>query len=77
MASRIPSILHRQILFWRTRLIEEGENMLPLDFDFDLEEIVQMAGVGPVSLKSALQRMRDRIGVRSALYRDSARNRLF
>jgi hypothetical protein len=26
--------------------------MAPIDFGYDLEEIVQMAGVGPVSLKS-------------------------
>ena len=49
-------------------MIEEGENMLPLDFDFDLEEIVQMAGVGPVAEVGAFQRMRGRVGVRSALY---------
>jgi hypothetical protein len=28
--------------------------MVPFHFDYDLEEIVQMAGVGPLSLKSAL-----------------------
>ena len=47
------------------KLIEEGETMVPLDFDYDLEEIVQMAGVGSVSLKSALKRMPDRIDAQS------------
>jgi hypothetical protein len=44
--------------------------MAPIDFDHDLEEIVQMDGVGPVSLKSALKRMPDRIDILSILYRD-------
>ena len=51
--------------------------MLPLDFDYDFEEIVQMVGVGPVLLKSALQRMPDRIDVRSVLYRDLGKNPTF
>jgi hypothetical protein len=29
--------------------------MAPIDFDYDLEKIVQMDGVGPISLKSALK----------------------
>ena len=44
--------------------------MAAIDFDYDLEEIVQMDGVGPISLKSALKRMSDRIDVLSVLYRD-------
>jgi hypothetical protein len=48
--------------------------MLPLEFDYDFEEIVQMAGVGPLSLKSALKRMPDRIDARSILYRDLGKN---
>jgi hypothetical protein len=58
-------------------LIEEGENMIPLDFDYDLEDIVQMAGVGPVPLKSALQRMPDRIDVRNVLYRELGKRPTF
>jgi hypothetical protein len=51
--------------------------MLPLDFDYDLEEIVQMVGVGPLPLKSALKRMPERIDVRSILYRDLGKNPTF
>jgi hypothetical protein len=40
----------------------------PIGFDYDLEEIVNMDGIGPVSLKSALRRMPDRIGVLSMLH---------
>jgi hypothetical protein len=43
--------------------------MAPIDFDYDLEEIVQMDGVGPVSLKSALTRMPDPIGPYGVLHR--------
>lgn len=59
------------------QLIEEGETMVPLDFDYDLEEIVQMAGVGSVSLKSALKRMPDRIDAQSVLWRDLGKNPTF
>jgi hypothetical protein len=51
--------------------------MAPVDFDYDLEEIVQMDGVGPISLKSALKRMPDRIGVLSMLHRDAGKNPSF
>jgi hypothetical protein len=44
--------------------------MAQIEFDYDLEEIVNMDGVGLVSLKSALKRMPDRIGVLSMLHRD-------
>ena len=44
--------------------------MTQIDFDYDIEEIVQMDGVGPVSLKSALKRMPNHIGVLSMLHRD-------
>jgi hypothetical protein len=57
------------------QLIEEGETMVPLDFDYDLEEIVQMAGVGSVSLKSALKRMPDRIDAQSVLWRDLGKHK--
>ena len=59
------------------KLIEEGETMVPLGFDYDPEEIVQLAGVGPLSLKSALERMPDRIDVRAVLYRDLGKNPTF
>jgi hypothetical protein len=49
----------------------------PIDFDYDLEEIVNMDGVGLVSLKSALKRMPDRIGVLSMLHRDVGKNPSF
>jgi hypothetical protein len=58
--------------------VDRGKRkMLPLDFDYDLDEIVQMVGVGPVSLRSALQRMPDRIDVRSILYRDLGKHPTF
>jgi len=50
---------------------------IPIDFDYDLEEIVQMDGVGAISLKSALKRMPDRIGVLSMLHRDVGKNPSF
>ena len=49
----------------------------PIEFDYDLEEIVQMDGVGLISLKSALRRMPDRIGVLSMLHRDAGKNPSF
>jgi hypothetical protein len=48
-----------------------------IDFDYDLEEIVNMDGVGLVSLKSALKRMPDRIGVLSMLHRNVGKNPSF
>jgi hypothetical protein len=51
--------------------------MVPFHFDYDLEEIVQMAGVGPLSLKSALKRMPGRIDARAVLYRDLGKNPTF
>jgi hypothetical protein len=51
--------------------------MLPLDFDYDLDETVQMVGVGPLPLKSALKRMPERIDVRSILYRDLGKHPTF
>ena len=41
-----------------------------IDFEYDLEEIVQMAGKGPVTLRTALIHMPDRIGPLGVLYRD-------
>ena len=40
-----------------------------IDFDYDLDEIVQMNG-RPITLRSALKRMPDQIGALAALYRD-------
>jgi hypothetical protein len=51
--------------------------MAHINFDYDLEEIVQMVGVGSVSLKSALKRMPDHIGARSILYQDVGKNPSF
>jgi hypothetical protein len=51
--------------------------MAPINFDYDLEEIVQMVGVGAVSLKSALKRMQERIDVRSIPYRNLGKNLSF
>ena len=51
--------------------------MAPINFDYDLEEIVQMVGVGAVSLKSALKRMQERIDVRSIPYRNLGKNPSF
>ena len=49
----------------------------PIDFDYDLEEIVQMDGVGLISLKSALKRMPDRVGVLSMLHRGAGKTPSF
>jgi hypothetical protein len=51
--------------------------MAPIDFDYDLEEIVQMDGVGPVSLKSALMRMPDPIGPYGVLHRERGKTPAF
>jgi hypothetical protein len=51
--------------------------MAPIDFDYDLEEIVQMDGVGPVSLKSALTRMPDPIGPYGVLHRERGKTPAF
>jgi hypothetical protein len=51
--------------------------MTQIDFDYDIEEIVQMDGVGLVSLKSALKRMPDRIGVLSMLHREAGKTPSF
>jgi hypothetical protein len=56
---------------------EEVTETRAIDFDYDLEEIVQMDGVGPVSLKSALRRMPDRIGPHGVLYRDKGKTPAF
>jgi hypothetical protein len=44
--------------------------MAHIDFNYDLEEIVQMDGVGPVSLKSALKRMPDPVGRYGVFHRE-------
>jgi hypothetical protein len=60
-----------------TYTIEAVEEDDGIDFDYDLEEIVNMDGIGPVSLKSALRRMPDRIGVLSMLHREAGKNPSF
>jgi hypothetical protein len=51
--------------------------MAPIDFDYDLEEIVQMEGVGPVSLGSALKRMPDPVGPYGVLHRERGKTPTF
>ena len=41
-----------------------------INFDYSLDEIVQMDGKGPVSLRTALIHMPDRVGPLGVLYRD-------
>jgi hypothetical protein len=45
----------------------------PIGFDYDLDEIVLMSGVGPVSLRSALKRMPDPVGPYGVLHRDAGK----
>jgi hypothetical protein len=40
-----------------------------INFDYDLDEIVQLDGVGLVTLRKALMHMPDRIGPQGVLYR--------
>jgi hypothetical protein len=51
--------------------------MAPIEFDYDLEEIVQMAGVGAISLKSALKRMPDPVGRYGVLHRERGKTPAF
>jgi hypothetical protein len=48
-----------------------------IDFDYDLQEIVQMSGVGLVSLKSALKRIPDRVGPYGVLHRERGKTPAF
>ena len=48
-----------------------------IGFDYDLQEIVNMDGVGLVSLASALKRMPDRVGVLSMLHRGAGKTPSF
>jgi hypothetical protein len=48
-----------------------------IDVDHDLEEIVQMDGVGLVTLRSAIKRMPERIGALGVLYRDLGKTPAF
>jgi hypothetical protein len=41
-----------------------------IDLEYDLDEIVQMDGKGPVSLRTALVHMPSRVGPLGVLYRD-------
>jgi hypothetical protein len=47
----------------------EGVGKVSIDFEYDLDEIVQMNG-GPITLRSALKRMPDQISALAVLYRD-------
>jgi len=44
-----------------------------LDFEYDLHEIVQMDGKGPVSLRTALIHMPSRVGPLGVLWRDEGK----
>jgi hypothetical protein len=44
-----------------------------INIQYDLDEIVQMDGVGLVSLRTALKRMPERIGPMGVLYRDQGK----
>jgi hypothetical protein len=48
-----------------------------ISFDYDLDEIVQMDGRGPVSLRTALIHMPERIGPLGILHRDPGKNPAF
>jgi hypothetical protein len=43
--------------------------MAPIDFNYDLDEIVQMSGVGSITLRSALKRMPDPVGRYGVIHR--------
>jgi hypothetical protein len=44
-----------------------------ITFDYSLDEIVQMEGKGPVSLRTALIHMPDRVGPLGVLWRDAGK----
>jgi hypothetical protein len=48
-----------------------------INFDYDLDEIVQMADTGPVPLRTALLQMPDRAVPFSVLHRDAGKNPAF
>jgi hypothetical protein len=48
-----------------------------IDFDYDLDEIVQMAGTGPVRLRTALLQMPGRVDPVSVLHRDAGKKPAF
>jgi hypothetical protein len=48
-----------------------------IDFEYDLDEIVQMEGKGTVSLRTALIHMPDRVGPMSVLWRDAGKTPAF
>jgi hypothetical protein len=47
--------------------------MSEIDFQYDLDEIVQMDGVGLVTLRSALARMPDRVRPLGVLFREQGK----
>jgi hypothetical protein len=51
--------------------------MAPIDLDYDLDEIVQMAGVGSITLRSALKRMPDPVGRYGVLHRSHGKTPAF
>jgi hypothetical protein len=48
-----------------------------INFDYDLDEIVQMVGTGPVSLRTALLTMPGRVDPLSVLHRKAGKNPAF
>ena len=48
-----------------------------INFEYDLDEIVQMDGKGPVSLRAALIHMPKRIGPLGVLHRDNGKDPAF
>ena len=44
-----------------------------IDFEYDLDEIVQMDGKGPVSLRTALVHMPSRVGPLGVLWREAGK----
>jgi hypothetical protein len=48
-----------------------------INFDYDLGEIVQMAGTGPVPLRTALLQMPGRVDPVSVLHRDAGKKPAF
>lgn len=50
---------------------------MAIEFEYDLDEIVQMDGKGPVSLRAALIRMPERVGPLGVLWREKGKSPSF
>jgi len=65
---------------WRYRTkprVLMSRGVPPIGFDYELSEIVQMQGVGLLSLKSALSRMPDRVAATGMLFREVGKDPSF